>query len=162
MARTFELADARNVVGSLVSVLGGHAGTRLRLRRGVTFIGRQRGLCEYLDRDSLAGVVEAAQVYVRVDGRRVFVTDATSTNPCALVRRAHAGPFLEGARTAASLAQAPPVDEAGIVPVAHEPFGRPRDERRWVEVHPGDLLLHVYGGWVIELEADRISDGAPR
>ena len=126
------------VSGALELTDGSRAGLRLPLREGLTFVGRAIGRCEYDERTALAGVVEAAQVFVRVEGGRVWVTDATSTNQSVIERRADAG-TVDGEKTG----------EVETLP--HEPFATPLSSRRWVELQPGDVLRHAYGRWRVIL-----------
>ena len=136
-------------VGYLEMIRGSAAGFRLPFAIGVTFIGRHAGVCEPSLRARLRGVVEAAQIYLKTDGVRHFVADATSTNQTTLIRGRSAAAYLAGDRAEHS-------DD--IIPIRYESLGTAHGDRRWVRVLDGDLLSHIYGVWRVvcpEREATR-------
>ncbi len=138
--RRFQFLREREIVGWLEQVAGWNVGVCLPLCDGITFIGRDPARCEFRERQALAGIVEGAQIFLRVRGDRCWVTDATSTNATTLVRQRSAALYLAGR------AQAGCED---VVPIGHEGFATGLRDRRWVQVCPGDLLAHPYGCWLV-------------
>lgn len=141
--RMFEFSQKHDRIGHLEQLAGNHVGICLPIHFGITFIGRQVSACEFRDRESLAGVIEAAQVLLKVDATGWHATDATSTNQTSLVRQRHAEAFLAGAMSR-------PSDD--IIELPHESFETQYSARRWVRVFGGDLLVHPYGSWSVVTE----------
>jgi len=117
-----EFTHSEEPVGHLVMVEGRMPGLRIPFHEGVTFIGRTRCATEFKNPEQLAGIVEAAQIWIRYDDGRCWVTDATSTNPTSVFD--HELPF--------------------------QAFEDALDDRQWYEVFPMDELRHIYGTWRIE------------
>lgn len=68
------------LVGYLVMVEGRMPGLRIPFHQGVTFIGKFRVGTEFKNPEQLVGITEAAQIWIRYEDGRCWVTDATSTN----------------------------------------------------------------------------------
>ena len=125
---TIEFAQPCRIAGHLEQIEGQHVGVRIPFRYGITFIGSSRACSEYLHPEQLRGIIEAAQIYIKMD-EGCAITDATSTNSSSLTRRL---PSKEGET---------------VIEIPYEAFDTELDDRRWMRVYPEDVLCHVYGRW---------------
>lgn len=107
-------------VGYLVMVEGRMPGLRIPFHQGVTFIGKSR--TEFKNPEQLVGIVEAAQIYIRYEDGRCWVTDASSTNQTSVFDHE----------------------------LPHQAVYDALDDRAWYEVFPADELRHIYGKWRVE------------
>jgi hypothetical protein len=97
-------------------------GAVIELREGRTFVGRPSGATEH-DFGALHAV-EAAQWFIRCEGRSAHVADASSTNLSRLERGSVTVPLVH------------PNEHGGTA--------------AWVELRAGDRLVCVYGTFVFD------------
>lgn len=145
MIRTFTLLSGLDAEAYLLQVCGEHPGVKLPLQRGLNPLIRVKGACQYRERDALRGIIEAAQILLRLEGPEAWVADATSTNQTFLVREpaSDAGRYWQAYRGGA-LKPSSKVTEI----VWESP--RPPAERRWYPLTSSDLLVHMYGCWTLD------------
>ena len=77
-----------------------HKGVILPLHYGINHIGKSvKGYCLYNERKQLRGIVEQAQVFIRINNDGSWVTDATSTNQSKLITGTSAAATIQGLQT---------------------------------------------------------------
>ena len=135
---------------------------QLPLHKGINHIGKGlEDLCEYNERNQLRGIVEQSQVLIRIEPKRCWITDATSTNQTTVIQGpsahivAHRLPqkYEEIKRATYFKETDLPygIQSTDIVELPWEPFERNIDERSLVALHDGDVLWHFYGCMVFRL-----------
>ena len=138
----FDFIKGNTAIAYFEKVCGSNVGLKLPLHEGVNFIGRDESRCEYTNLKKLSGIIEGAQIYIKIENKNVYIADATSTNQSFIFNK---NILLESSWKELNH------HKEKSTQVQYERYETKISDRTWYKIKEEDIIFHLYGCWVISL-----------